>query len=186
MNNYQPEDVQWINSLLRQDGEDSKSNIEDILFLDEDDEEAQRFDLISAYIDNEVTVEERKQIQHWLDTDAEIKTLYQKLLGLQTNLKQIPVPVTVAADQLAAQVFQEVDRHRRHKFYVYGGAFLTAMAVVIGSYVISGRNDPMSQMANSTINVTQESEHLMIALNHPIVEIPETEQETGKSDSVLR
>jgi len=52
MNNYQPEDVQWIKSLLRHDDSDSDSATEDILFLDEDNEEADRFDLISAYIDN--------------------------------------------------------------------------------------------------------------------------------------
>jgi anti-sigma factor RsiW len=180
MNNYQPEDVQWIKSLLRQDGDDSNSAIEDILFLDEGGEEAHRFDLISAYIDNEVTVEERKLVQHWLDTEPTAKKLYQQLLGLQTNLKQIPVPVTIASDQLAEQVFRKVDGQRRQKFYLYGGAILTAMAIAVGSYFISGRNDPMSQMATSPTNVSQEGEHLMIALNHPIVEIPETEQGTDK------
>jgi hypothetical protein len=36
-------------------------------------------------------------------------------------------------------------------------------------------------MATSPTNISQEGEHLMIALNHPIVEIPETEQGTDKS-----
>ncbi len=91
---------------------DGNSATEDILFLDEDNEEAHRFDLISAYIDNEVTVEERKLVQHWLDHDAAAKKLYQQLLGLQTNLKQIPVPVTIASDQLAEQVLRKVDGQR--------------------------------------------------------------------------
>ena len=83
MNNYQPEDVQWIKSLLRRDDSDCNSATEDILFLDEDNEEAHRFDLISAYIDNEVTLEERKLVQHWLDHDAAAKKLYRQLLGFK-------------------------------------------------------------------------------------------------------
>jgi anti-sigma factor RsiW len=181
MNNYQPEDVQWIKSLLRQEaGEVSEGLTEDILFSDKYDEESQRFDLISAYIDNEVTVEERKQVQHWLDTDAGAKKLYQQLLGLQTNLKQIPVPVSVPAYQLEEQVFQKVERQRRRKLYLYGGAVLTAMAIAAGSYWIGGRNQPMSQMATNSINVSQEGEHLMIALNHPIVEIPEVKDDSSQ------
>jgi hypothetical protein len=116
-----------------------------------------------------------------LDTEPTAKKLYQQLLGLQTNLKQIPVPVTIASEQLAEQVFRKVDGQRRQKVYVYGGAILTAMAIAVGSYFISERNDPMSQMATSPTNISQEGEHLMIALNHPIVEIPETEQGTDKS-----
>jgi hypothetical protein len=181
MNNYPPEDVQWIKSLLRQDNDDSNSATEDILLLDEGGEESHRFDLISAYIDNEVTVEERKLVQHWLDNDAASKKLYQQLLGLQTNLRQIPVPASIASEQLAEQVFRKVDGQRRQKYYVYGGAILTAMAIAVGSYFISERNDPMSQMAISPGNVSQEGEHLMIALNHPIMEIPETEQSKENS-----
>ena len=179
MNNYQPEDVQWIKSLLRHDDSDSNSATQDILFLDKDNEEADRFDLISAYIDNEVTVEERKLVQHWLDHDAAAKKLYQQLLGLQTNLRQIPVPVTMDSDRLAEQVFRKVDGQRRRQYYVYGGAMLTAMAIAIGSHFISGRNDPLSQMASSPSSISQEGDHLMIALNHPIIEIPAAEQPKG-------
>lgn len=176
MNNYQPEDVQWIKSLLRHDDGDCNSATEDILLLDEDNEEADRLDLISAYIDNEVTVEERKLVQHWLDHDAAAKKLYRQLLGLQTNLKQIPVPVTMASDQLAEQVLRKVDGQRRRQYYVYGGAIFTAMVIAVGSYFVSGRNDPLSRMAISPGNISQEGDHLMIALNHPIIEIPATEQ----------
>lgn len=176
MNNYQPEDVQWIKSLLRHDDSDCNSAAEDILFLDEDNEESHRFDLISAYIDNEVTVEERKLVQHWLDHDAAAKKLYRQLLGLQTNLRQIPVPATMANDRLAEQVFRKVDGQRRRQYYVYGGAIFTAMAIAVGSYFVSERNDPLSQMASSPSIISQEGDHLMIALNHPIMEIPTTEE----------
>ena len=176
MNNYQPEDVQWIKSLLRRDDSDCNSATEDILFLDEDNEEAHRFDLISAYIDNEVTVEERKLVQHWLDYDAAAKKLYRQLSGLQTNLRQIPVPATMAGDRLAEQVFRKVDSQRRRQYYVYGGAIFTAMAIAVGSYFVSGRNDPLSQMASSPSSISQEGDYLMIALNHPIMEIPAAEQ----------
>lgn len=181
MNNYQPEDVQWIKSLLRRDDSDGDSAIEDILFLDKDNGEAHRFDLISAYIDSEVTVEEKKLVQHWLDHDAAAKKLYRQLLGLQTNLRQIPVQATIASDRLAEQVFRKVAGQRRRQCYVCGGAILTAMAITVGSYFVSGRNDPFSQMASSPSSISPEGDHLMIALNHPIIEIPPVGQSKENS-----
>jgi hypothetical protein len=82
----------------------------------------------------------------------------------------------MASDRLAEQVFRKVDGQRRRQYYVYGGAIFTAMAIAIGSYFVSERNDPLSQMASSPSSISQEGEHLMIALNHPIMEIPATEQ----------
>jgi len=52
----------------------------------------------------------------------------------------------MAGDRLAEQVFRKVDGQRRRQYYVYGGAILTAMAIAVGSYFVSGRNDPLSQM----------------------------------------
>ena len=56
------------------------------------------------------------------------------------------------------------------------GTQSTSMAIAVGSYFVSGRNDPLSQMASSPSSISQEGDYLMIALNHPIIEIPAAEQ----------
>ena len=41
------------------------------------------FELLSAYLDEEVTVEERCLVEHWLASDPEIRSHYQKQLQLR-------------------------------------------------------------------------------------------------------
>lgn len=45
------------------------------------------FELLSAYLDNEVTEAERCLVQHWLASDPDIKSDYQKQLQLRQALK---------------------------------------------------------------------------------------------------
>jgi len=40
---------------------------------DLDSTQQSRFELLSAYLDGEVSPQERKQIHHWLDTDPDTK-----------------------------------------------------------------------------------------------------------------
>ena len=44
------------------------------------DNQFERFELLSAYMDGELTAEERKQVQQWLDSDPEFHELYKQLL----------------------------------------------------------------------------------------------------------
>lgn len=45
------------------------------------------FELLSAYLDDEVTASERCLVQHWLSVDADIRSHYQKQLQLRQALK---------------------------------------------------------------------------------------------------
>ncbi|MEG3437574.1 zf-HC2 domain-containing protein [Pannus brasiliensis CCIBt3594] len=168
MNNYQPEDARWDRPRDRHDFDDPLDESADF-FCFEDEERARQFDLISAYIDGEVTPEERHEVQRWLDTDPDAKKLYLQLRGIQTHLQQIPVPVSASADRLAERVFQKVDRGRKRRAFLFGGAIFAAMAVAVVSHGLFGRE---VQHAN------RESDSLMIALNQPIVEIPIAEETT--------
>ena len=60
-------------------------------FEDYDDEA--RFELLSAYVDNEVTVQERKLVAQWLMTDSSTQQMYQRLLMLRLAICTAPVPV---------------------------------------------------------------------------------------------
>ena len=55
------------------------------------DEEA-RFELLSAYIDDEVTPEERQLVAHWLMHDSNTQQMYQRLLRLRQAIRTAPVP----------------------------------------------------------------------------------------------
>ena len=37
------------------------------------------FELLSAYLDGEVTATERKQVEEWFSTDTSVKCLYKKI-----------------------------------------------------------------------------------------------------------
>jgi anti-sigma factor RsiW len=141
----------------------------------ETNEQYNRFELLSAYLDGEVTAAERKQVQEWLDTDPKMQKLYTRLLRLHQEIDSLPVPPAAPSTvQLSEQVFARIDRKRRSKQFVFlGGAAIAA--VVIGAFSnLLFRNDFFApQVVEApTAPLEQNSEHLMIALNHPIIEIP--------------
>lgn len=55
-----------------------------------------RFELLTAYLDSEVTAAERQQIQDWLRTDLEVQRLYARALQLRSKWQVIPTQQLVA------------------------------------------------------------------------------------------
>jgi anti-sigma factor RsiW len=51
-----------------------------------------RFELLSAYMDGEVTAAERQQIEQWLTTEPEVQCLYARVLKLRPLWSTMPVP----------------------------------------------------------------------------------------------
>jgi anti-sigma factor RsiW len=139
------------------------------------DDRCTRFELLSAYLDGEVTAAERKQVQEWLDTDPQTQKLYTRLLRLHQELDNLPVPpVSPSSVQLSEQVFGHIDRDRRSKrLLIWGGAAIAAVVVGALSNLFLGNNAPVPQIAETPLApIEEDSEQLTIALNHPIVEIP--------------
>ncbi|KJH70182.1 anti-sigma factor family protein [Aliterella atlantica] len=129
-----------------------------------------RFELLSAYLDGEVTATERRQVEEWLDKDVETQRLYSRLLNLRSNFQSLPVPSAQPVEQTIGQVFGKIDKRRRHRSVAWGGAAIAAMVVAALSSVVPGRQ--VWQMAN--VNNSAASEPLYVALNTPVVEIPDT------------
>jgi anti-sigma factor RsiW len=143
--------------------------------LSENDDSFARFELLSAYLDGEVTAAERKQVQQWLDTDPQIQKLYMQLSRLHQDIDSIPVvPDVPSTTQLSEQVFQQVDRDRRSKrLALLGGGAIAAIIIGTLSNLLFGHNSPIQQMANESVTPSEpDTEELTIALNRPIVEIP--------------
>jgi anti-sigma factor RsiW len=132
-----------------------------------------RFELLSAYLDGEVTAAERKQVQDWLANDAGVQRQYAQLMNLHQKMQTLPVPpAEQAAPQMAQQVFARLDRQRFRRVVVWGGSAIAALFLGTLSVIIPGSQSPAPQLAKSPTQTQAGAEPLMVALNAPPVEIP--------------
>ncbi|WP_448524818.1 anti-sigma factor family protein [Parathermosynechococcus lividus] len=144
------------------------------------------FELLSAYLDGEVTAGERQQVEAWLASDPKAQRLYQRLLTLKAQMQQLPVPVSPCpTDYLAARVIAKAQRRPR-AVWVWGGVGATLAASVVG--VLNGLLPnplPGSQIAVtspasiapevSPVPVEPTAVGLMLSLDRPPVAIPVSE-----------
>ncbi|MEG4857318.1 zf-HC2 domain-containing protein [Microcoleus sp. K1-B6] len=128
-----------------------------------------RFELLSAYLDGEVTATERRQVEEWLTNDPTTKRLYSRLLMMQQSFQAMPVPAAQqSAEELATKVLQRVERKPK-KTWILGGGAIAALLVAVVSGVGSDRQLFAPQFARSP--VPAESDGLIMALNEPLVEM---------------
>jgi anti-sigma factor RsiW len=128
-----------------------------------------RFELLSAYLDGEVTAPERRQVEEWLTNDPTTKRLYSRLLMMQHGFQAMPVPAAEqSAQELAAKVLQRVERKPKQTWILGGGA-IAALLIATVAGVAGGRQLFAPQFAASP--VPAESDGLIVALNEPLVEI---------------
>jgi len=170
---------------------DPRSSDSDPAMDDLDTLKRDRFELLSAYLDGEVTAPERKQVEQWLVTDPEMQRLYARLLKLRHRLQDMPIPVPQeSVDQTIEQVFTRI-HHRPRRRLMLGGLGATA-AVLIGALtsLVGGDRgfspqlvqDPAPQNPVATGVRSPEPADptaLMVALDRPPVEIPEAEGQPG-------
>ncbi len=128
-----------------------------------------RFELLSAYLDGEVTAAERRQVEHWLANEPEVQRLYTRLLKLRQELRTLPVPAAQSAEQTIQQVFRRLNR-RVHLTIISGGTAIAALFIGAVSGVLPDRQ--FLQIAESPESVAAPNETLMVALNTPVIEIP--------------
>lgn len=79
-----------------------------------------RFELLSAYVDGEVTAAEGRQIEDWLTIDPEVQRLYARVLKLRQRWRTMPVlPEGQPVERTVGQVFPRLNKRR--KMDVVGG-----------------------------------------------------------------
>lgn len=128
-----------------------------------------RFELLSAYIDGEVTAAERQQVEDWLTNDPTTKRLYSRLMVMQQGFQSMPVPATEqSAQELVAKIVQREKRQTK-RTWVLGGSAIAALLIATVAGVSGGRQWFAPQFA--TAPVPAESDGLIVALNEPVVEI---------------
>lgn len=141
-----------------------------------------RFELLSAYLDGEVTAAERRQVEEWLEKDASVKRLYARLLNLRQNLRTMPVP---AAQESPEIIFQQVWvrlRRRSQLAWMLGGVAIAASAIATVTSLLPGSDSRTPQLAqqpqiepkSATTTPVVPVSPLMVALNNPVIEIPKT------------
>lgn len=135
-------------------------------------------ELLSAYLDGEVTAAERHQVEGWLATDPAVQQLYHQMQRMQHAVQTLPMPATatVSADALADRVITRVQRRRTKRTWLWGGAAAAAAIAGVFTTLVSGINGPAPQFASTSEGTTSEvavsDDALMIALDQPIIEIP--------------
>jgi anti-sigma factor RsiW len=74
-----------------------------------------RFELLSAYVDNELSVGEKQQVEAWLESDPEMKQQYRALSAISRSFQSMPMPTTQtqSSNDMLEAVFAKVDRKPR-------------------------------------------------------------------------
>ncbi len=126
----------------------------------------ERFELVSAYLDGEVTQSQRREVEALLAKDPVAKHLYQRLLQLRSEFQRMPIsPTLETVDRTVEQVFEKIDR-RSKRIFIWGGSAIAALCIAVISGIISATRSPVIQLAD-----VSDSEPVQIALNEPIIEI---------------
>lgn len=139
-----------------------------------------RFELLSAYLDGEVTADERRQVEQWLATDPKMQRLHTRLLSLRQGLRTLPVPPSEQPiEQVAVQVMSRLER-RPKRTAVWGGLAIAAlfMGAIMGTLSRTEITPAPGLVSNA---VPQDG--LMIALDRPVIEIPKAASESGQPNS---
>lgn len=142
-----------------------------------------RFELLSAYLDGEVTAAERRLIEQWLDNEPEVQRLYVRLLKLRKGLRTLPVPEQQPVEETIKQVTKRISRGYRQAI-IYGGAAIAACVIGAMGNLLYGGEGAIMQMAirepqrqPSSPNDTS----LMVAINSPVFPIPKAEISPDKA-----
>ncbi|WP_414528692.1 anti-sigma factor family protein [Nodularia chucula] len=138
-----------------------------------------RFELLSAYLDGEVTASESRQVEEWLKNDASVQRLYSRLLSLRQGLRTLPVPTASQPPEITAQKVFQGARRRSRPAWAFGGVAVAACVIGAVSGFLPGGGFKTLQLAQEPVEPTQglsnpgiSTSTLMVALNNPVIEIP--------------
>ncbi|HEY9877684.1 MAG TPA: hypothetical protein V6D29_04470 [Leptolyngbyaceae cyanobacterium] len=131
-----------------------------------------RFELLSAYLDGEVTPAERQLVNTWLTQDPTAKCLYNRLLQLRQGFKSCPPePLSSTPDETVASVFQCLNK-RFQKTCMAGAGVLAIGTLGLLSGVFGPRYAPMQWASDSSSSVAN-ADVLQVALDKPAFPIPQ-------------
>ena len=101
-----------------------------------------RFELLSAYLDGEVTAAERRQVEEWLANDPSVQSLHKRLLSLRQGLRNLPVPQSEKSIQETVDSVMTRLRRRTRKAWMLGGAAVAACVISSLASLIPNEGEP--------------------------------------------
>jgi anti-sigma factor RsiW len=136
------------------------------------------FELLSAYIDGELSPWEKAQVQKWLDTDPQFQRLYIQLLTLQGQIQHLVTPSSQQSTaEITTGVFQSIrHRHRRRKL-IWGVSAIAASLMAGISGIIPGFSAVnLSAKLARVISPDRASSQVMlaVAVDQPAIYIPKS------------
>ncbi|NEO97594.1 MAG: Fis family transcriptional regulator [Symploca sp. SIO2E9] len=172
---YDTERLLWLDGVPKMtENFDAPKNYIQEAVSEMDSLQRDRFELLSAYIDGEVTAAERSYVQDLLATDSDMQRLHARLIKLRRQLQSLPVPPTeITAQETAQVVLKKINRQRIHKTITWGGGAIAALFVCALSGIIPGSQSPQPTLVEFN-SPEVSSEPLMIAVNRPVIPIPKT------------
>lgn len=133
------------------------------------------FELLSAYLDGELSPTQRHQVQTWIDRDPQMKALYTELLALQSQIQSLEAPPNQkTVGEITEQVFHSLDRQRRQRRLVLGGSAIAASCLATITSLIIGIMPSGLKVAHSPSSSENLADSVMlaVALNKPAINIP--------------
>ncbi|MDF5731769.1 MAG: zf-HC2 domain-containing protein [Rhizonema sp. PD38] len=141
------------------------------------------FELLSAYLDGELTVAERKQVEEWLANDSTVKNLYARQIKIRQGLRTLPVPQPQQPVEETVQQVMKRLHHRSITGWMFGGVAIAACALgAVSGLLINGegRTPQLAYKQTTTEPIKQAQTKsqrdtgspLMVAINNPVVPIP--------------
>ena len=131
-----------------------------------------RFELLSAYIDGELSASDKNRVQAWLDEDPQFRQLHRRLLALQGRIQHSQAPSGETTAEITAGVFESIDRQHRRRRSLWIGSAIAASLLTIASFIPG--NSPQLRMADRDSSTRDRSTSVMlaVALNKPAIDIP--------------
>ena len=125
-----------------------------------------RFELLSAYLDGEVTPDERQQVLSWLRDCDDTRCLYNRLLNLRQGMRTQVCPPACDSDETLGGVFHQLNHRLRLATMACAGvAAFSVIHLLSGG---AGAGNGAWRMATGS-----QPEALHIALDQPAFPIPE-------------
>lgn len=157
-----------------------------------------RFELLSAYVDGELSPSQRHQVQAWIDQDPQVKAVYNQLSTLQRQIQALKAPSSQkTVQEIANQVFETVaNRRRQHRLRLGLSAIAVSCLATITSLIpgvipsfkmaqsIDGNFNSVSQLNSSQARLDSQPQEphavmLAVALNKPAINIPKAATESN-------
>jgi hypothetical protein len=139
--------------------------------LEPDVTKRDRFELLSAYLDGEVTPVEGRLVATWLSEDPETQCLYRRLLALRQAMRTMPVEPTalpVNPQTTPVKGWPHLDPWSRKMSLAIA---CTIATLLMGSLTnLMGSNSPPRQSGLPMIFFNDRLDSLELALDEPVIE----------------